>query len=491
MTNGQLCGIVVHEPDGRGLRRVSVGGVTIGWAWSVRDLRRVLRKAGAPRDFDLDDPSRVEWAARADLWPDDRWGRRAKGGLAGLGLLVCAFVLFTVGLTDALRALTFVGRVLGFVFIVGALLELLAAAAVVDYWGKRRVKYASRCVLLGVVIAAVVSLMLLALGWDSGYYRDWFWFWITLAVWSIWALWELSRLRAWREVPHPKSFAVSLVVSALVGATSIAHSSVYKPYVAPPKVSFKAVFGKPSENIAHGSLYVPIDLTFRNEGSISVFTVGTIWTASLYPSTFSGKGIDFDDWKSELGDGYDSYSHESFQSESRALAAGQITTPGARLDPGDDFSKTVVIEVPAKGIEGRVEIAAAISHIRADRCKLGNKYSSSVQYSWDVGNSALRYTEKRPDWLLQSGDEFFRYQARIYQSSLIMSLTQPPDWVSMWWVIPHQKTERTPYMSVHIARDLEGRQRLSDAEQEPYGMKTVSLVADLPVALLRSTAQNP
>ncbi|MFB6516457.1 hypothetical protein [Streptomyces sp. NPDC056401] len=55
-----------------------------------------------------------------------------------LGLLVSAAVLFRVGLTDTLRALTFGGRVMGVVFLAGALVETVAAAAVFDYWGDSR-----------------------------------------------------------------------------------------------------------------------------------------------------------------------------------------------------------------------------------------------------------------------------------------------------------------------------------------------------------------
>ncbi|WP_328926734.1 hypothetical protein OG429_20455 [Streptomyces sp. NBC_00190] len=40
--------VIVHAPDGRGLREVGVAGETVGRAWSPRDLRRVLRRAGVP-----------------------------------------------------------------------------------------------------------------------------------------------------------------------------------------------------------------------------------------------------------------------------------------------------------------------------------------------------------------------------------------------------------------------------------------------------------
>jgi hypothetical protein len=489
--------VVVHAPDSRGLREVSVGGVSVGRAWSIRDLRRVLRRAGLPADIDLHHPGKVRWRADAALWPDRTGQRLAIASLMALGIVTSAAVLFRVGLSDTLRALTFGGRVMGVVFLAGALLEVVAAAAVIDYWGKRKVRYSGPCVVLGVVIATVTSAMLLVLQWEGGYLHGWFWLWIALVVWSGWAVWELSRQKAWRGVPHPRSFAVGLALSALVGAASTAYSSMYSPYVAPPAVPFNVSFGKPTLNAAHSTLYVPGQITFRNEGSVSIFVIGTLWKATMWPSTFTAKGTDVEKLRNELGDGWDTHRHESFQTPSRMLAAGQISRPGSRLDPGDDFSRNVVIEVPKAG-DGRLDLFASISFIRADRGKLANSYGNSLQYSWNTRSAAKEHQWDAPSWLAEKGDDFFRYRSRIYRTSTIMNMTQPPDWAAMWWVIPRSNKGRLftpsdtdPYMQVHIARDPNSQEVLSEAQQEPYGMKTLDHGVDQPVALLRQLAEKP
>lgn len=253
-------------------------------------------------------------------------------------------------------------------FLGGALLEAFAALAVADFWGKRRVRYSGQGVVLGVVVAAATGLTLLVLQWEGGYRHGLFWLWVALVVWCCWAVWELTRQEAWQGVPHPRRFAVGVGLSAVVGAASVAYSSMYSPYVAPPNVPFSVSFGKPTLNSAHTSVYVPVRLAFRNDGPISIHVVGTLWSATLWPSAFAPQGTDFGTWKTELGDGWDTYRHEKWQGTSSVLAAGAITDPGARLDPGDDFSKNVVVEVPLKnGGDGRVEISAATSFIRADR----------------------------------------------------------------------------------------------------------------------------
>ncbi|MEV7614089.1 hypothetical protein [Streptomyces sp. NPDC089799] len=453
----------------------------------MRDLRRVLGRAGWA-DVDLANPGAVRWRADPELWPDRAWRRRAGGCLMAGGLLVSAAVLFRIGLWDAMGALTFGGRVMGAVFLAGALAEVVAAFAAADYWGKRRVTFCGPVVVVGVVVAAVTSVMLLVLQWEGGYRRGWLWLWVSLVVWCGWAGWELTRQRTWQGVPHPRRFALGVVLSGAVGAASLAYSSMYSPYIAPPKVPFSASFGRPTLNTAHTSLYVPVRLTFKNDGPASIHVVGTLWSATLWPSAYTVPRTDFDTWQSELGSGYDSYRHERFTGTSGVLAAGRITGPGDRLDPGDDFSKDVVVEVPLKaGEDGRVEIHAIISFIRADRGKLANSYRDSVQYSWNTDSDAHEHRQDPPGWLAQPSDDFFRYRARIYRSSAIMRITQPPDWAAMWWVIPKQDGA-TPYMRVHIARDADSQERLSDAQQEPYGMKTLETAADQPVALLKQNA---
>ncbi|MCJ0874587.1 hypothetical protein [Streptomyces sp. AP-93] len=79
-----------------------------------------------------------------------------------------------------------------------------------------------------------------------------------------------------------------------------------------------------------------------------------------------------------------------------------------------------------------------------------------------------------------------------------MNMTQAPDWAAMWWVIPNRREgelfgagDTIPYMQVHIARDPDSREVLSEDEQEPYGMKTRSTAVDRPVALLRQAAERP
>ncbi|MEU4617176.1 hypothetical protein [Streptomyces umbrinus] len=65
--------VTVRLPDDRGLREVRIGAETVDRAWSMRDLRGILRRHGYPQDLDLEDKSEVCWAGGgSDAWPDQR-----------------------------------------------------------------------------------------------------------------------------------------------------------------------------------------------------------------------------------------------------------------------------------------------------------------------------------------------------------------------------------------------------------------------------------
>jgi len=403
-----------------------------------------------------------------------------------LGLLVSAVVLFRLGLSDALRALTFAGRVMGAVFLVSAVVEVVAAGAVY-FWGRRVTRYAGQAVLLGVSIVTVTSLVLLVLQWEGGYLAGWFWLWTGLVAWAVWAVWMVAREKVWQGVPHPRRFATGVALSALIGSASVTYSAMYVPYVAPPKVPFMVSFGKPVLNPDKKRLYVPAHVTFRNEGSVSIFVIGTLWAAQLWPSAFRAQGTERNEWLQELGDGWDTNRQEEFNTAPRLLAAGQISNAGARLDPGDDFSKDAVVEVPLEAGQGRVELSASVSFIRADRCKLANSYKGSIERSWNADSPRQEHVRDAPVWLAEKGDDYFRYQSRIYRSSEVMRMKQAPDWASMWWVIP-KGNDAIPVMQVHISRHPDAREVLSENEQEPYGMKTLNQIVDQPVAVLRRAA---
>ncbi|MFF3326338.1 hypothetical protein [Streptomyces sp. NPDC002889] len=178
------------------------------------------------------------------------------------------------------------------------------------------------------------SLVFLVLQWVGGDHGLRLWRWIGLVAWSAWVLWELSRRKVWRGIPHPKSFALGVALSAIIGAASLAYSAMYTPYAAPVKVPFNVSFGKPTVNSERTILNVPTHITFRNSGSVSIYVVGTLWKVKVWPSKFTEQGSGMHKWKGELPGGYWIYGNETFTEPSRMLATDSTrgtTFPADRL----------------------------------------------------------------------------------------------------------------------------------------------------------------
>ncbi|MBT2369523.1 hypothetical protein J7E88_30680 [Streptomyces sp. ISL-10] len=383
----------------------------------------------------------------------------------------------------------------GVAILLAAVVEFIAVVALLDYYGKRRVKYSGEGVLAGAIAAAATNLMFLILQIKGGEYTPYLWIWIGLVLWSGWVIEVLSRQRIWATIPYPKSFALGVAISTAVGAASVAYSVMYVPYTTPEKVPFKASFGKPTVNSQRTVLYVPARVTFRNTGSVRIYVVGTLWAVEGVPATTTKQGTGRIDWKDALSYRRWIYRHES-HAPSRMLGAGEFVNAGSRLDPGDDFSADINVPVPLNSDLHRVTVYAAVSYIRADRCKLGNSYAQSVQYSWNRESKGHEHLRDAPKWVANPGDDFIHYGSRIYRGSEILNLTQAPYYADMWWVTPKwneqagfAKGDTSPYLSVHISRDPGGQELLSESEQEPFGMKTMWIGTDQPITQLLKAAE--
>ncbi|MET7477042.1 hypothetical protein ABZT17_22095 [Streptomyces sp. NPDC005648] len=388
-------------------------------------------------------------------------------------------MLFYVGVTDAFNALAYGGRVVGAVFVAAALVEGVAALAVCDYWGKRNVRYSGAAVLAGVGSVAVTNLMFLITQIQGRSYTVFLWLWIGLTLWAIWALWMLTRRKVWEGIPHPKGIALSVVVSGAIGLASLVYSQMYVPYSTPVKIPFRVSFGDPAPSADGTVLHVPARVDFRNSGSVRIYVVGATWTVVGWPTRFAEKGTGANDWKRDLSSSDETIRHVIY-SPSRMLGAGRVTDAGSRLDPGQDSSGEFVVDVPLRSGFGRIEIDASLSFVRADRGKLGNSFVDSEETSWDTRSGKEVHVRDAPGWVAAPGDDFYRYSSKIYHSSEMLNLTHATDYANAWWVLPNwtagdyfPKGDTHPYLVVTVARDPEGVERLSDSEQEPYGMVTV------------------
>ncbi|WP_030198104.1 hypothetical protein [Streptomyces sp. NRRL S-87] len=400
------------------------------------------------------------------------------------GLLASAAVLFHVGTTDAFNALAYGGRVVGASFIVAALVELAAVVAACDFWGRRAVRYSGAVVLVGVGTVLVSDLMFLITQIEGRTYTPFLWLWVGLLSWVAWALWVLTRQAVWASIPHPRSIALSVVVTGVVGAAGVGYSQMYVPYSTPVDIPFGVSFGKPTASADGSVLHVPAHVEFRNAGSVRIYVVGTLWTVKGYPVTLNPGGNKMADWKRDMWQWGATLRHVSY-GPSRMLGAGNFVDPGSRLDPGDDLSEDTVVDVPVRSGLGRVRIYAKASFVRADRGKLGNNYAQSYEASWDTGSAGQEHQWDAPGWLAEPGDEVYRYHSRVYHSSEMLNLTHAADHAAAWWVIPkwHEgsdfaKGDTSPYLEVSVSKDPEGEEVLDDAEQEPYGMTTSSRYAE-------------
>ncbi|MFJ8012608.1 hypothetical protein [Streptomyces sp. NPDC096339] len=385
--------VTVGAPDGLGLRKVQIAGKTVGKAWSPRELRKYLDRAGVEPGHD------IHWfGGDSTVWPDGRgWRRRTIGCLMFAGLLATSCPLFWIGISDSGDALTYGGRIAGFTVLVASVVEVFAAVACVDYWGKRRWRYSGVVVLAGVVIAFLcgVTLLLLQIGERSTRYRL---IGMALTLASSLALVELAKARAWKGLRNPTKIAIGAVVSTILAGANLAYSQIYVPYVKTPLVESGAEFRESNLEKREGPLYVTVHLYVKNAGEVPVYVLDSqYWIHGVPASSRSDVKVEKDD----------------------LIYDGAFVKPVGRvLNPGEEIAQDSVVEIddPESRKFEAIRAQTEVYVIRKDRMKMSSEYERS-----GVGGRALEEVAKKED--IPAGTKYM-YRSDISNSSEILNVTR-------------------------------------------------------------------
>ncbi|MEU9301782.1 hypothetical protein [Streptomyces sp. NPDC048269] len=406
--------VIVGAPEDLGLRQVLVDGKRVGKAHSLRELRRILDRAG------VDPGHEIQWlGGDSTVWPDQAWVRRTICFFMVLGLLATAWPLFRIGMSDSGDALTYGGRIAGLTILAVAVLEVLAVGAAIDYWGKRRWRYSGVVVLAGVVISLLCSatLLLLQVGERFTGYTV---VGMVLGVWSAVALFGLFKCGAWKGLRIPRKIAIGVIVSTLLAAANLAYSQIYVPYVTTPLIQSGAEFRESNMEKGAKQVYVTVHLYVKNAGQVPVYILGSMYWIHGGPA---------------------SSRPAAKPAGTTLLYVGEFVTPVGRvLNPGEEVAQDAVIEIKGtdphkyEAIKARTEVYV----IRKDRMKMTEDYERSL-----VEGKRLKED-------CQPGDPpnaEYRYRTGISNSSEILNVTRGPQRVTVWRVggkEPHVVVDVSP-----------------------------------------------
>ncbi|MFJ3198702.1 hypothetical protein [Streptomyces sp. NPDC086989] len=421
--------MVVEPPDRRGLRRITIQDKTVGSAWSLRELRKVLRRLGYPDDMDLEDRSRIYWrGGDSSVWPDDRGlRRRVVIALMLVGLLGSLALHAVIGWADAMGALTFAQRLVGVLFLLAAVVQGIALPAAVDYWGRRKVRHSGAVVLLGVLMTLATTTLLLFLWLQEREFIVTVLLFLALWIWSLWALRLLIHERVWRGIPHPRRFAAGVTVTALLTAISLGYSSIYQPLVEPYHFVLRATFGTPQTDADSPYIHVPLKLYAKNDGGIPVYIVVDDYTVWGHLAEFSKSGKGTEEWRGSEEGGWWRTDAEAFESKvnDEVVASGQFQGPGSTLDSGEEFGMERIITLPKDTKYETLNATLRFSMLRQDRGKLDDKFSDA-RLSWMA-------TEGKYYCPPNGCGEHLIYHGRVRYNDNLINITRKPRYVAAFW----------------------------------------------------------
>ncbi|MEV8628269.1 hypothetical protein [Streptomyces sp. NPDC051079] len=467
----------VQPPNARGLREVRVGGETAGSAWSPRELRRLLRRHGYPEDVDLEDRSIVSWhGGGSEVWPDRTGRRRATMALIVAGLVGGWALLTSIGVPDAFDALTFAGRISGFLFILAGVTEVAAAVAAVDFWGKRGLKVSGALVLVGVLIALTVSTLLVFLWFQEVEYTPYLLAFFPLFAWSLWALWVCVREKVWRGVPHPTKIAAGVTATALLAAVNLAYSAVYQPTAAPANLTIWVRFGEPRADLTKPVHLLPVTLRLKNTGTVPLYILADNWRVFGRSGEYVAKSEELRDRRSALETGSERQGDASLHLGSityTALGVGPFTGPGSYYEPGEEYSEDKMVEVPKDSSFDMIDADLDIQVMRMDRGRIDLNAFAQAEPSWD---------KETPDYCdPKECGEILIYRSPVRYGNNLINVTRKPRYVTAWWGLGTSDSGYDASIST-----FKGKGRIDDAETRReyrrFGLFTVTADAAIPFA---------
>lgn len=462
--------VSVGPPGDLGLRPVSVGGRRVGKAASLKELRRILDRAGVEPGHE------IQWlGGDHTVWPDVAWVRRTICFFMVVGLVATAYPLFRIGMSDSGDALSYAGRIAGLTILVVAIVEALAAAAAIDYWTKRRWRYSGVVVLVGVVISLLCSVLLLLLQIGerfTGYTEVG----IALGVWSSLALYGLLKCGAWKGLRVPRKIAIGLVISTLLATANLAYSQVYVPFVTTPLIQSGAEFKESNMEKGSGRAYVTVHLFVKNAGQVPVYVLGSIYWVHGVPASNKADRLPV----------RNKPDNPAKPPAPDLIYDGEFVSPVGRvLNPGEEVVQDAVVEIEGafphkyEAVRARTEVYV----IRKDRMKMTEDFEKSRMSGKTLKNDC------QPG---DPADAEYRYRTPISNSSEVLNVTRGPQRITLWKVgvggkNPHiivdvsPPTERISYDPLHPIANEETAER--------YGLSQVrGSTAETPYAELLEKA---
>ncbi|MFI5567734.1 hypothetical protein ACIA6T_10320 [Streptomyces sp. NPDC051740] len=470
--------VTVEPPDDRGLRRVRAGEEIIGSAWSQKDLRRILRRQGYPKEMDVEDGTFIRWrGGDSRTWPDHSVKRFITIVLMIVGLLGSMALLVAIGMPDALGGLTFAGRVTGYLFVIAGLIQGLAALAVLDYWGKRRMRFSGAVVLLGALITLTTGSLLMLLWLQEREYTPYLLAYFPLWCWSLGALWLLVREKTWTGVPHPKSFAAGVTATVIVASANLAYSSMYQPASRPMLVKLEAKFGEPATDSRNSFIEIPLTLRAQNKGKVPAYIISDDYSVYGHEVKLSRASDGLKDVKEAMEDESDAARFASGP-RTETVTAGRFLSPGFPLESGEEYTAEKLVRVPKEAEYDALEVYFSLSLMRKDRGRIDTWEFQYPHFSWE---------KKEGRFYCPPSDceESLIYHGKVQHNNNIVNVTRRPRYVTAWWSLtPEDSAASFSISSFRFQPKSQIDEKESRLEVDRYGVVNFYAEAMTPFAAL-------
>jgi hypothetical protein len=368
-------------------------------------------------------------AMRAIRWWLSPWATATKVAVV---IVAPVFVVAGPGASDSTGALTFAGRLEGFIAVLTSLVLLGGAIAALIYQAGAVV--AGSLALIGAIVATVTSAILLVLAVTGDRLPG---IVIIAAAMLLAGAWATVRVvRSGVTTRYPRSVALAVTIPTLITMVNFIYDDAYQPSVQPRAIDVTAQLGAPVVAADHRSATIPLTITFKNASSHKLYMLGSSYSVIGRQDRRTRQPVSGSSLWSE-GPGEQSYTRDRATTGYELLQSGQLSPPGSTVEVGDTVTRKQVVTVDLPTDFDVAEAFATVFLLRADQARVTTSPVLNTCESWTSGDCAVPGWVDPVDPSTQAPmySTFTRYRAPIDERSNLRQLVRRQRYVTVWWVL--------------------------------------------------------
>jgi hypothetical protein len=191
------------------------------------------------------------------------------------------------------------------------------------------------------------------------------------------------------------------------------------------RFALEAKFGRPRQDPSRPFVQIPLKLTVKNTGEVSVYVVINDFTVYGRTARYTERGnSSAQAWKESFHHEEEAERHVDGLTYER-LSSGRLYEPGDVLEAGQEDSREHVVQIPRTVPYDLLHVDLQLTYLRKDRGRIDVEHFREPHESWRHPRYTCRAAGCPPDTLAWTG--------RVRHNNNLVNVTRKPLYVTAFW----------------------------------------------------------